>query len=89
VASGGKLQAPRGTFDVLPDEGRRRAALPRPIVTGERPEITRLGAPPPGVENRRRGFVDEQLGRAQQLLAHQPPHGFDLGGGIAGPEGQH
>jgi histidyl-tRNA synthetase len=27
VASGGKLQAPRGTFDVLPDEGRRRAAL--------------------------------------------------------------
>ncbi|HEY2603120.1 MAG TPA: histidine--tRNA ligase, partial [Thermoleophilaceae bacterium] len=29
MASGGKLQAPRGTFDVLPDEGRRRAALRR------------------------------------------------------------
>jgi histidyl-tRNA synthetase len=27
VASGGKLQAPRGTFDVLPDDGRRRAKL--------------------------------------------------------------
>ncbi|HEY1594479.1 MAG TPA: histidine--tRNA ligase [Thermoleophilaceae bacterium] len=27
MASGGKLQAPRGTFDVLPDEGRRRAKL--------------------------------------------------------------
>jgi histidyl-tRNA synthetase len=25
--AGGKLQAPRGTFDVLPDDGRRRAAL--------------------------------------------------------------
>ncbi|HEX6458864.1 MAG TPA: histidine--tRNA ligase [Thermoleophilaceae bacterium] len=25
--AGGKLQAPRGTFDVLPEEGRRRAAL--------------------------------------------------------------
>jgi histidyl-tRNA synthetase len=27
--AGGKLQAPRGTFDVLPDDGRRRAALRR------------------------------------------------------------
>ncbi|HEY7632077.1 MAG TPA: histidine--tRNA ligase [Thermoleophilaceae bacterium] len=27
MASGGKLQAPRGTFDVLPDDGRRRAKL--------------------------------------------------------------
>jgi histidyl-tRNA synthetase len=27
VAGGGKLQAPRGTFDVLPDDGRRRAKL--------------------------------------------------------------
>jgi histidyl-tRNA synthetase len=27
VAGGGKLQAPRGTFDVLPDDGRRRARL--------------------------------------------------------------
>jgi histidyl-tRNA synthetase len=27
VASGGKLQAPRGTFDVLPEDGRRRAKL--------------------------------------------------------------
>ncbi len=27
MASGGKLQAPRGTFDVLPEEGRRRARL--------------------------------------------------------------
>jgi histidyl-tRNA synthetase len=27
VASGGKLQAPRGTFDVLPGDGRRRAKL--------------------------------------------------------------
>jgi histidyl-tRNA synthetase len=27
VASGGKLQAPRGTFDVLPDEARRRDKL--------------------------------------------------------------
>jgi histidyl-tRNA synthetase len=27
VAGGGKLQAPRGTFDVLPDDGRRRNAL--------------------------------------------------------------
>ncbi|HYZ80959.1 MAG TPA: ATP phosphoribosyltransferase regulatory subunit, partial [Solirubrobacteraceae bacterium] len=25
--AGGKLQAPRGTFDVLPEDGRRRAAL--------------------------------------------------------------
>ena len=27
MASGGKLQAPRGTFDVLPEDGRRRAQL--------------------------------------------------------------
>lgn len=27
MAAGGKLQAPRGTFDVLPEEGRRRAKL--------------------------------------------------------------
>jgi histidyl-tRNA synthetase len=27
VAGGGKLQAPRGTFDVLPEDGRRRAKL--------------------------------------------------------------
>jgi histidyl-tRNA synthetase len=27
--AGGKLQAPRGTFDVLPDDGRRRSALRR------------------------------------------------------------
>jgi histidyl-tRNA synthetase len=27
--AGGKLQAPRGTFDVLPEDGRRRAALRR------------------------------------------------------------
>ena len=27
MAGGGKLQAPRGTFDVLPDDGRRRAQL--------------------------------------------------------------
>ncbi|HEX5909391.1 MAG TPA: ATP phosphoribosyltransferase regulatory subunit, partial [Thermoleophilaceae bacterium] len=25
--AGGKLQAPRGTFDVLPEDGERRAAL--------------------------------------------------------------
>ena len=29
MAGGGRLQAPRGTFDVLPDDGRRRADLRR------------------------------------------------------------
>ena len=27
MAGGGKLQAPRGTFDVLPEDGKRRAKL--------------------------------------------------------------
>src|SRR5487761_1856827 len=67
---------------------RMAAALPRPVVAGERPEIPLLGPPPTRIENRRRRLVDEQLRRAQQLLAHQPPEGPDLGGGIAGPEGQ-
>ena len=52
------------------------------------PEVTLLGAAPAGVEHRRGGLVDEQLGRAQQLLAQQPPQRLQLGRRIADPEGQ-
>lgn len=58
------------------------------IVASQRPEVALLGAPPARIEDRCRGLVDEQLGRAQQLLEHQPPHRLDLGGAVAGPERQ-
>jgi hypothetical protein len=81
--------APQQRFGVIAAASRRvgvyhhgrRSAPPRPVVAGENPEVTFLGAPAPGVEHRRRGLVDEQLGRAQQLITQQPPYGFDLGRG--------
>jgi hypothetical protein len=67
---------------------RRRPAAPGPIVAGQHPEVTLLGTPSTWIKYRGRRLVDEQLGRAQHLVAHQPPHWFDLDCGVAGPEGQ-
>ncbi|MER9191420.1 hypothetical protein [Mesorhizobium australicum] len=36
---------------------------PRPVVARQRPKKAGLGAPAPGIENRRRRLVHEQLGR--------------------------
>jgi len=59
------------------------------MLAGGHPEAALLGAAASRVEHRRRRLVDEQLGRAQQLRAHQPPQRLDLGGGVTHPAGQH
>src|ERR1700756_5660396 len=61
------------------ERGEFTAAMPREFarsVAGQHPEVTLHGASATRIEYRR--LVDKQLGRTQQLVAHQPPHRFEV-----------
>ena len=48
---------------------RRIGPAPRPIVAGDRPEVSLLGAAAAGIEHRRHRLVDRDLARGQNELA--------------------
>jgi len=73
---------------VAVDHRRRIGSAPRPIVAGNRPEVAGLGPAATRVEHRRLGLVDEQLRRAEQVLADQAPQRLELGRRVPHPAGE-
>ena len=80
------LAPPPGRVAV--DHRRRIASAPRPVVAGDRPEVAGLGPAAARIEHRRPRLVDEQLRRAEQLVAQQTPQRFELGRRVTHPGGE-
>jgi hypothetical protein len=72
---------------VVVDRARRIGAAPAAVVA-RHPEIAGPGPPPAGVEHRRRGLVEEELGRALQELGHALGDRLQVEGRLADPVGQ-
>ena len=69
------------------DSGRIRPA-PGPVVAGNRPEVSLLGASPAGIEHRRHRLIDRDLERAQNEFTQPKIQRLELRGGITDPERQ-
>ena len=70
------------------DHAGRIGTAPPPIITGQCPEVAGLGPAAPGVEDRRRGFIHEQLGGGLQMLGQPVDHGPEVERGHPDPVGQ-
>ena len=69
-------------------DGRRIGPAPRPVVAGDRPEVSLLGAAAARIEHRRHRLVDRDLARGQNEFAQPQIDRFELGRRIAHPERQ-
>src|SRR6266446_1792047 len=67
---------------------RRVRPAPRPVVTGDGPEVSFLGAAAAGIEHWRHGLIDRDLARGQNEFAQPKIERLELGGRIAHPERQ-
>ena len=76
------------TGSVAVGDRRRIGPAPWPVVAGDRPEVSFLGAAAAGIEHRRHGLVDRDLARGQDELAQPKIERLELGGRIAHPERQ-
>ena len=79
----GVLAAPVGGIEE--DHPGRVDPAPATIVTGQRPKKTRLGPTAPGIEDRRRGLVHEQLRGRLQVLGQPVDDRPQMEGGDAHP----
>jgi hypothetical protein len=65
-------------------------AVPATVIAQDGPEIARLGLAPPGIENRRGGFINIEPGAVgQQLFGHVIHNRRDGSPRAAHPVGQH
>ncbi len=69
-------------------DSRRIGPAPGPVVTGDGPEVSFLGAAAARIEHRRHGLIDRDLARGQDELAQPSMKRLELGGRIADPERQ-
>src|SRR6266571_2663016 len=76
------------TRSVAVGDGRRVRPAPRPVVTGDGPEVSFLGAAAAGIEHWRHGLIDRDLARGQNEFAQPKIERLELGGRIAYPERQ-
>jgi hypothetical protein len=76
------------TGSVAVGDGRRVGPAPRPVVAGNDPEVSLLGAAAAGIEHRRHRLIDRDLVRGQNELAQPQTDRFELGGRVAHPERQ-
>ena len=76
------------TGSVAVGDGGRVGSAPGSVITGDRPEVSLLGAATAGIEHRRHGLIDRDLARGQYELAHPKINRHQLGGRIADPERQ-
>src|SRR6516165_9986296 len=76
------------TRRIAEGDGRRVGPAPRPVIPGNGPEVSLLGAAAAGIEHARYRLVDRDLGRGQNELAQPQPDWFELGCRIADPERQ-
>jgi hypothetical protein len=67
---------------------RRIGPAPRPVVTGDGPKISFLGAAAARIEDRGHGLIDRDLARGQDEPAHPKIERLELGSRIADPEPQ-
>lgn len=79
----------RATWGVEVDHARRVLTAPWPVVAGQRPEISGLCRPAPGVQHGGGGFIHEQLARSLQMLGQPIHHRLQMERGLAHPIGQH
>src|SRR3974377_2607983 len=68
--------------------GGRIIPAPRPVVAGNRPEVSLLGLPASRIEHRCRSLVHRNLARAEDQFAHSQVNWREFGSRIAHPERQ-
>ena len=76
------------TGSVAVGDRRRIGPAPGPVVAGDGPEVSLLGAAAAGIEHRRHRLVDRDLAGGQNELAQPKIERLELGGRIAHPERQ-
>ena len=69
-------------------DGGRVGSTPGPVIAGDRPEVSLLGASPAGIEHRRHRLIDRDLERAQNEFTQPKIKRLQLRGGITDPERQ-
>jgi hypothetical protein len=79
----GMLPAPAG--GICKRHPRRRLAVPRSVIAGERPEVPGLGLSRPRIEDRGAGLVHEQLRGLFQICQQRVMDGAKLKGRAADP----
>ena len=62
-------------------DGGRVGSTPGPVIAGDRPEVSLLGASPAGIEHRRHRLIDGDLERAQNEFTQPKIKRLQLRGG--------